>query len=39
MGATSLKYTSSEEDIICEFYDQLRYFVKQSEVFSYLNIQ
>lgn len=37
MGATSLKYTSSED--ICEFYDQLRYFVKQSEVFSYLNIQ
>lgn len=32
MGATVLKYTSLEEDIICEFYGQSRQLVKQSEV-------
>lgn len=32
MGATALKYTSSEEDMICGFYDQPRKLVKQSEV-------
>jgi len=31
MGAIALKYTSSEEDIICEFYEQQRQLVKQSE--------
>lgn len=32
MGARALKYTSSEEDIICEFYGQPGQLVKQSVV-------
>lgn len=32
MGARALKYTSSEEDIIYEFYVQPRQLVKQSEI-------
>lgn len=31
MGTTALKYTSSEEDTIYEFYDQPRQLVMQSE--------
>lgn len=32
MGATALKYTYSEEDITCGFWDQPRQIVRRSEV-------